>query len=109
MSEKEGQGEAQGQALLNIRVRPLDTAAEGSYLKRKAIFALMARMARGEDAETASQAADALEAYIEAESLVAEHIDLPEGRSLDEVLALLSGDQFDELLGAILGKAKAPQ
>ena len=101
-------GENDG-ALLPVRVIPLNTAAQGSYQKRKQIFALMARMARGEDAEDAAQAADALEAFIEAEAVVAAHVELPEGMALDEMLGLLSADQFDEMLGAILGGAKAPR
>ena len=91
---------------LEIRVRPLDTSEPGSYLKRKEIMSLMARMARGEAAESAAEAADALEAFIEAEGLVAQFVDLPEGMAWPDVLALLSGDQFDGLLGDILGKAK---
>jgi len=102
MSESEG-------AQLELRVRPLDTAQPGSYQKRKQILAMLKVMARGEDAKSSAEAVAALEAFEQAEGILIEYLVLPEGMVLDEVLALLSADQFDELLGAILGGARAPQ
>lgn len=95
--------------IIGLTVSPLDTAQQGSYLERKRIFALMAQMARGDEAETGTEAAEALEAFNSAEAVVVKYVTLPEGMELNEVLALLSADQFDELLGAILGGAQAPQ
>jgi hypothetical protein len=102
MGESE-KAEAQG---LELRVRPLDTAQPGSYHKRKQILALLKTMARGQDAKSTAEAVAALEAFEQAEGVLIEYLVIPEGMSLDEILGLLSADQFDELLGAILGGAQ---
>ena len=106
MGEGDKKEDLGAQQALELRVRPLDTAQPGSYQERKRILGLLKVMAQGADAENTAQALAALEAFEQAEDILIRYLEIPEGMALADILDLLSADQFDELLGAILGGGK---
>ena len=85
--------------MTKLIVKPIDTAARGSYKQRKRLLRAAKKLAAG------TEAGDGLmkfEAYEEIEALAIDRLQTDDGTSVEEALDDLSADDFDALLEALL-------
>ena len=86
-------------------VDPINMAAPGSYRKRRVIFEAMAAMKAGVSDRDGFVVVESLLALDE---VVQEHIHTDNGTDIGEVLDVISAEDFDALLGSVLGEEPVP-
>lgn len=91
--------------MTKLIVTPIDPSAPGSYRQRSALLRLIARL---QTADKEQDGAAALTLMAEVEEMVLKHLETDDGSPLEPLLDDLSADQFDLLLGGILGAPNVP-
>jgi len=81
----------------NIRVRPIDMEAPGSFRERSKALRVLARIRSGE--------LDNIEGQIAIEDVLLPRLETEDGGDLDEALDKLSANDFDDLLTQMLATA----
>jgi len=95
--------------MTKIIVNPIDFSKPGSYRKRRIVFAAMHAVAAAADSagrdekKTAAAGLAAIEAFLELDDILVEQLETDDGSDLQAALDELSADQFDDLLGGVLG------
>lgn len=93
--------------MTNIIIKPIDFDEPGSYLKRRRILQAMDKLANASDSEKGGIAA--ISAYLELDDLIREHMKgTDDGTPLEEAIAMLTVNDFDQLLGGLLGGSPVP-
>ncbi len=89
--------------MTKLTITPIDMAAKGSYRERQRVWKLYSAI------QTAQKEVDigALDAaFAGLEELVARHAVTDDGTSISEALDELSAEEFDALMGALLGRGE---
>jgi len=81
--------------MIELRVRPLDPSQPGSYRERKALIRLIRLFGEASDEQNPNGWAKAIEAMDE---FLLPRLSTDNGTPVEEVLDMLSADQFDELI-----------
>lgn len=91
--------------MTKLIVTPIDMAAKGSFKLRKRLLSAYADMQeaiKNNDIRTLTNAYDAIEA------LVRDRLETDDGTPVAEALEDASAEQFDQLMGGLLGEPTLP-
>jgi len=91
--------------MTKLIVTPIDPKAKGSYRQRSELLQLVARM---QEAQRGQDGIGALALMTEMEAFVLKHLTTDDGSPVEPLLDELSADDFDALLGGILGEPTVP-
>lgn len=92
--------------MTKLIVTPIDPAAPGSYLERKALFHAVNLAKRAIDKQDNFAVAEAYEAL---DAVIVPRLRTDDGTSVDNILATLSMVEFDQLLTAVTsGESVSP-
>ena len=83
-----------------MQVTPINPKAAGSYRERKEALAILARakqLVKSNDVEEVAAV------YDDMEQMIRKHATPDEGRTLDDEFAILSEEEFQTMLGRVLG------
>ncbi len=86
-----------------IIVTPIDMAAPGSYGQRKRVLRAFGAL---QDAQESGDVRQIVKAFDALEAVVIEHAETDDGAPIGEALEQASAEDFDALLGAIIGTSE---
>lgn len=89
----------------HLIVTPIDMAAKGSWQLRKRLFGAIAAM---QVAEGLQQGMKVMEAYGRIEALILDRLETDDGSPVADALDEISAEQFDQLIGGLLGTPTVP-
>jgi ABC-type branched-subunit amino acid transport system substrate-binding protein len=89
--------------MTKLIVTPIDMAARGSYRERQKLLRAYAALQESQKATDISAMAAAFDAF---EVLIAAHAQTDDGSTVAEALEMASANDFDLLLGALLGRGE---
>ena len=89
--------------MTKLIVTPIDMTARGSYRERQRLLRAYSAM---QESQKMSDVAGLTSAFDEFERLVSAHATTDDGSTVGEALEMASANEFDLLLGALLGRAE---
>lgn len=91
--------------MTKLIVTPIDMAAPGSYAERKKLLRAAAQIQQAQKSNSIADMVDALDAL---EALIKPHLQTDDGSPVAEALEQLSANEFDNLIGALVGGETIP-
>jgi hypothetical protein len=89
--------------MTKLTVTPIDMAAKGSYRERQRVWKLYSAI---QDAQKTIDIGALAAAFDDLETLVARHAVTDDGTPISDALDDLSAEEFDALMGALLGRGE---
>ena len=89
--------------MTKLIVAPIDMAARGSYRERQKLLHAYAAL---QEAQKATEIAGMVSAFDTFEALISAHATTDDGTTVAEALEMCSANDFDLLLGALLGRGE---
>ena len=91
--------------MTKLIVTPIDMSAAGSYVQRKRLIRALAHL---QDAQEKQRAVEMVGAFDDLEALVTAHLETDDGTPVGEALEQLSANEFDQMVGALVGAETVP-
>ena len=91
--------------MTKLIVTPIDMSAAGSYVQRKRLVRTIARL---QGAQEKQRAAEMVGAFDDLEALVTAHLETDDGTPVADALEQLSANDFDQMVGALVGAETVP-
>ena len=87
--------------MTKLIVTPIDMTAPGSFRERKRIWKLFSAIT---NAQKAGDVGALTDAFDDLEAMITKHTTTDDGSTIAEALDLASAEEFDLLMGALLGQ-----
>lgn len=91
--------------MTKLIVTPIDMAAPGSFVQRKAILHAIASLRRARDS---NDVAEMVAVFDVIEGLMRDHLETDDGTTVDEALAMCSAKEFDALFSGLISGETIP-
>lgn len=91
--------------MTKLIVTPIDMSAQGSFKLRRKLFGAFTAM---KDAEAGQNGIAVMAAYASIEAMILDRLETDDGTSVADALEMVSAEQFDQLIGGLLGEPTVP-
>jgi hypothetical protein len=91
--------------MTKLIVTPIDMSAKGSWALRKRLFGAFTAM---KDAEAGQNGIEIMAAYTTIEDMILDRLETDDGMPVADALDEISAEQFDQLIGGLLGTPTIP-
>ena len=91
--------------MTKLIVTPIDMAAPGSFKLRKRLFGAFTAM---KEAESSTNGIAVMAAYTTIEDMILDRLETDDGTPVADALDEISAEQFDTMIGGLLGTPTVP-